>query len=655
MDTQAPGCHKRSMNRSGSLLHALALVVLGGLFPHSLDAQSPAATPKQGAALLKTDIMGVFAHPDDETGMAATLACYALGQTSVVANIYCTRGEGGGNMVGTQWGATLGTLREAELRDCLSTLGIRYCYFLDQLDWAYTESAAATLRKWGHEQTLERLVRLVRALQPEVIVTMNPAPTPGQHGHHQAAGVLATEAFTAAADPKRFPLQLTREGLTLWQPRKLFFGGGSSNQVVATIAVNEPLPGGKTPAQIAAQALANHRSQAFGNFGNSPWLQRPQRFTLVKTFVPIAGTGTNLLAGLPANELSARPIAFTKLPPTDALTLRFISRPAFVNYQRWVSEQGIEHVAAQFRADLPLVAGEANSVRLQLGNAGSAAFEGELTFTAPDGWRLEPARQRVKASGHATRNFDLRITPPAGSLVDAELGGVFSTDGLRTEAIAKGHPVPRTRVIRLRSHPALDGTDAGWERVSALTIAPTNLVQGKVADAADSSASFRLAHDGKTLFVDVQVKDDAVITNIAPNDIRGHWRSDSVEICLDPVGGAEDTMGCYKIGIFPFDMTGVVRAARDADANQGLIEETAPKTRLISRRTADGYRIQAAIPFDEIGLKRGQKRLGFNVIIYDGDKREAVLGENINKSRIAWAPRSGVQGRPEDWGRVDLE
>jgi hypothetical protein len=48
------------------------------------------------------------------------------------------------------------------------------------------------------------------------------------------------------------------------------------------------------------------------------------------------------------------------------------------------------------------------------------------------------------------------------------------------------------------------------------------------------------------------------------------------------------------------------------------------------------------------------RRLGFNLIIYDGDKPDAALGENINKSRIAWAPRSGVQGRPEDWG-IDLE
>src|SRR5215472_16086048 len=155
---------KLNTHSRGICLATLALCIACGL---TCLAQPASAFPKQGAALLKTDILGVFAHPDDETGVAATLAFYGLGRTSVVANVYCTRGEGGGNMVGTQSGAALGTLREAELRDCLSTLGVRYCYFLDQLDWAYTESLAATLDRWGKEQALERLVRLVRLLRPE--------------------------------------------------------------------------------------------------------------------------------------------------------------------------------------------------------------------------------------------------------------------------------------------------------------------------------------------------------------------------------------------------------------------------------------------------------------------------------------------------------
>ena len=649
MDTPALCCQKHSMHR-----FLIAAFAAWSLLGSSALAQSSTTNPKQGASLLKTDIMGVFAHPDDETGMAATLARYALGQTSVVANVYCTRGEGGGNMVGTQSGAALGALREAELRDCLAVLGIRYGYFLDQLDWAYTESVAATLEKWGKEQTLERLVRFVRALRPEIMVTMNPAPTPGQHGHHQAAALLATEAFSAASDPKRFPLQLTKDGLSLWQPRKLFYGGGSG-EVVATIPVNEPLADGRTPGQIAATALANHRSQAFGNFGNSPWLQRPQRFTLVKSFVPVAGTESNLLAGLPTDSVAKTPIPFAKTVAQPALRLEFVPRPAFANYQRWVKEQGIEHVAAQFQSDLPLVAGEANVVRLRVVNAQSRLSTGTLNLVVPTGWKVQPATRAITVAGNSAETVELQVTPPAGVRGDGELTASFQSADSTVESRTKLHPLPRAVVPRLKMQPVLNGGDRGWEKSVALTIASTNLVQGKVADAADSSALVRLAHDGKTLFVDVLVKDDAVITNIEPNDIKGHWRADSVEICLDPAAGAEHTMGCYKLGIFPFDTTGVVRAARDADANQGPIEETAPKTRISSVRTVDGYRIQAAIPLEEIGIKRGPHRLGFNVIIYDGDKRDAARGENINKSRLAWAPRSGVQGRPEDWGRIDLE
>lgn len=634
--------------------HLLPIVCATVLLAGDVLAQTDPAPPKQGAALLKTDIMGVFAHPDDETGTAATLAYHAHGRGAVVANIYCTRGEGGGNMVGTQSGASLGTLREAELRDCLAVLGVRYCYFLDQLDWAYTESAAATLQKWGKEETLERLVRFVRALRPEIIVTMNPAPTPGQHGHHQAAGILATEAFSAAADPSRFPLQLSREGLTVWQPRRLYFRGVSGD-AVTTIGVTDPLPDGRTPAQLAAQALAHHRSQAFGNIGSSPWLQRPQTFTLVKSMVPLHGIETNLLAGLPQVEIDPdrRPMAKPVTPPS--LELEFVPRPAFANYRRWVKEQGIEHVAGRFRANLPLVAGEPNEVKLQIANARPNAVSGELSVAVPAGWSIEPARLRIEVPAQRAATVAVKITPPAAAAGESDLSASLVVGEQQLEAVATGQAVPRLRVARSSSPPSLDGTDAGWEHASPMLIPSTNLAQGKADDDGDSSARVRLTHDGRTLFIDAQVRDQTVVSNIAPDDIKGHWRSDSVEICLDPAAGAEHTLGCYKLGIFPFDSTGVVRAARDADANQGPMEETAPGTRVASWRTPDGYRIQAAIPFAEIGFKQGPKRLGFNLIVYDGDKRDAAPGENINESRIAWAPVSGVQGRPEDWGRIDLE
>jgi len=617
-------------------------------------AETPPASPRQGAALLKTDLLGVFAHPDDETGMAATIAKYTQGTGAVVAHIYCTRGEGGGNMVGTHWGPSLGILREAELRDCLDVLGVRYAFFLDQLDWAYTESATATLQKWDRAAALEQLVRLIRSLRPEVILSMNPAPNPGQHGHHQAAGILATEAFAAAADPNRYPLQLSREGLSVWQARKLFYGGASGEHAT-TISVTDALVDGRTPAQIAAAALTHHRSQAFGNFANSPWFQRPQRFTLVKTFVAPRADSTDLLDDLPLTGEPAGAFRLGKESPVPPLTLEFNPRPAVENYRNWAKAQGIEHLTAAYKTDVPLVMGEANPVALRFLNAQPAATDGTLTVQAPAGWQVEPATQTLRLAAAGPTAAQVRVTPARNSATDGDLTATFQTAGGNVIAAAVGHPIPRLSVKRISTAPALGGSDTGWADAAWTSIDPTRLVQGKATDAADSSGTFRLVHDGRTLFVNVRVSDERIVSNIAPNDIKGHWRSDSVEICLDPDAGAEHTLGCYKLGIFPFDSTGIVRAARDADANQGPVEETAPGTRLVSTRTDDGYRIQAAIPFAEIGLKPGATRLGFNVIIYDGDKADALLGENINESRLAWSPRPGVMGRPEDWGRIDLE
>ncbi len=628
----------------------------------SLRANDSPPAPLQGAALLKTDILGVFAHPDDETGAAATLARYALGEGKVVAQVYHTRGEGGGNTVGTQWGATLGILREAELRDCLAKLGARYCYFLDNVDWAYTESLSATLRKWGKEETLGRLVRHIRSLRPDVILTMNPAPVPGQHGHHQAAAILATEAFEAAADPLRFPEQLIKEGLTVWQVRKLYFSGANGGEI-ATIDLSTSLPDGRNPHQAAREGMVNHRSQGFGNFGgflpgsNPP---RPQRFTLVKSMIPVTGPETNLLEGLPADESSLKRVTLGQpLPPPPAVGVRFIPRPAIQHYQQWLRDQQIDHLADTFPADLPLVSGQRNIVSVEVINHGATPVTGAIRLIAPDRWQGESRNLSVSLDPGASKTILFDCTPPADAQTDVQLTATLNADAAdfaTVQSTALAHPVPHRIIPLLKTPPPLDGSANGWENVPAVAIPATSLVQGHVIGDSDSSGRFRLALDGRTVYVNVDIRDDHVISNIAPTDIRAHWRSDSVELCFDPGAGAENTMGCYKLGIFPFDLTGKVRAARDADANQGPIEESAPGTRLFSTRTPDGYRIQAAIPFSELGITlSSSRRIGFNLLIYDGDNPAARPGENINKSRLAWSPRPGVNGRPEDWGRMDLE
>jgi hypothetical protein len=488
------------------------------------------------------------------------------------------------------------------------------------------------------------------------MITMNPAPSPGQHGHHQAAAVLATEAFDAAADPARFPEQLKKEGLHVWQARKLYFGGGENGRA-AMIDVTKPLPGGATAADFAAKGASEHRSQGFGGFANSPWMRRPAMFSLAKSVVPFAVAEDDLFRGLPVPDGKVSR-ASPPAPPGQgaSLAVEFVPRPAVAAYRRWARGQGIEHLSAKLVSDVPVVAGEANDVELEVRDTGPDAVSGEIQLTAPPDWRLEPATLTYQAESGKTSRIRFRLTPPALANADVELRATTRVGAATIATIGKAHPIPLAKVVRLKNVPPLDGTDAGWSDVAPHEIGPASVAEGKVRDSADSSARFRLAHDGKALFVDVDVADDVVVSNIAPDDVRGHWRSDSVEICIDPAGGAEHTLACFKVGVFPFDTTGAVRAARDADANQGPIEETAPGMRVVSKRTATGYRIQASIPLREMAIDpAAHKRAGFNVIVYDGDKRDAAPGENINKSRIAWSSRPGVQGRPEDWGRIDLE
>jgi len=623
----------------------LALLILQALLPAALG-QTIAGETGSGAERLKVDLLGIFAHPDDETGVAATIARLALGSGRTVAHVYCTRGEGGGNMVGTQSGPALGLLREIELRDALRQLGVRQVHFLDKADFAYTESLSVTLERWGHEDTLGRMVRVIRALRPEVMVTMNPAPSPGQHGNHQAAGWLATEAFEAAADPGRFADQLRIEGLSPWRPRKLFYAGGSGNLGLSLpVPLTSPLPDGRLPVAVAGEALSNHRSQAFGSIARSPWFRRTtnQWFTPVLSVLPVRPSDADLFEGLPVE--GACPPRWEGFPPTGMAEdpdLHVVPRPAVARFREFVRTHRIGHAVPTFQADLPVVAGRTTSLSL-VRNA--ALAREEVRLEVPPGWMARWARDR--------QGGRIDVTAPAGAREDASLVATVAAH----RATVRLHPVPWLRVPRVAAPPWNSrDDDPAWMALPVTAIGPELSWQGQADDASDCSAGFRVAHDGRHLWVEVRVRDNRVVSNIEPDDIKGHWRSDSIELCLDPAAGAEHTLGCWKAGIFPFDRTGRVRGARDADADPGPLERHSPGTRLLSWRTADGYAIRAAIPLAEAALKGRRGTLaGFNVLVYDGDQADARPGENINRTRLAWSPRPGVQGRPEDWGRIELQ
>ncbi len=178
-----------------------------------------------GLALRRLTTVGTFmhttAHPDDENN--GILALYARGHGMRVALLTATRGDGGQNEIGPELFDAIGVLRTEELLQAHRWDGSEQ-YFTRAVDFGFSFSPQETIQKWGHDEILGDFVRMIRTIRPDVVVTLNPTGTGGGQ-HHMVSATLTAEAFTAAADPAKFPEQL-QQGLRPWQIKKLYQPGG---------------------------------------------------------------------------------------------------------------------------------------------------------------------------------------------------------------------------------------------------------------------------------------------------------------------------------------------------------------------------------------------------------------------------------------------
>src|SRR5271169_4653694 len=205
--------------------------------PRIASAQAPTRI-LQADERYKVDILVVVAHPDDE-GAATPYLARAIDEGKRVAVAYGTRGSSGANEAGPEQATALGDIREIEARRADAVLGIDKVWFLGGKD-AASQDVLHSLANWDHGMALENLVRIVRLTRPEVILTFLPGTFIGEdHGDHQAAGVLATEAFDLAGDPTTFPEQVAAplrrlepyfDNLRPWQPKKIYYFPDASRE-----------------------------------------------------------------------------------------------------------------------------------------------------------------------------------------------------------------------------------------------------------------------------------------------------------------------------------------------------------------------------------------------------------------------------------------
>ena len=246
--------------------------VVGLLVAVPLSAQvgpQGSSVVEVGLALRQLDgvkrVLMIGAHPDDED--SSLLATLARGMGVETAYLSLTRGDGGQNIIGPEMGEGLGIIRTGELEAARVLDGGRQ-FFTRAFDYGFSSSAAEAFAHWPREEVLRDVVSVIRTFRPQVIISVWAGTPRDGHGQHEASGILANEAFDAAADPGRFP-SLGGNAAEPWRADKLYhsvrFRGPGSGEAPLTIQTGtfDPLLG-RSYHQLAMESRSKHRSQEMG-------------------------------------------------------------------------------------------------------------------------------------------------------------------------------------------------------------------------------------------------------------------------------------------------------------------------------------------------------------------------------------------------------
>ncbi len=416
----------------------------------------------------KADVLLVVAHPDDDMMVGGYLARLALDEHKHIAVVYTTNGDGGGNNVGSVAGAALGLERQIEARQALHSIGIEDVWFLGEHDTP-GQNPLRSLDGWSHGKMLEEIVRLVRVTRPEVVMTWLPDQVAGEnHGDHQAAGILATEAFDSSADPNQFPEQLSpsrdalTEGLQAWQAKKLYFFTDAFevfspywHDASTVPSFRRPLGEANGPtyevtgispsqnisyAQIAAEQQALYATQE-GYLGTEALKTRdfkpfsyPVHLILGKSLVGGSSTG-DVFENIESKASAAPTTLGQELSQSSGLSLGIGDPWRF--YGRWLRAHQLENVAALLPQP-EVAAGFGEHLSIPLLACNQSPQDAVLTVEAllPSGWTSESSSTKYPVRRGECYPISWHIT--------ASRGGEMSWQELTW--IAHGEEKPAGRV-----------------------------------------------------------------------------------------------------------------------------------------------------------------------------------------------------------------
>jgi LmbE family N-acetylglucosaminyl deacetylase len=442
---------------------AVGVVLMSGGAARGQDAANGKTAPavvqlREADARYKADILLVVAHPDDEGAATAYLA-RAIDEGKRVAVAYGTRGGNGGNEVGTEQAESLAAIREIEARRANATLGITNVWFLGGKDTA-GQDVLVSLANWEHGAALEHLVRIMRLTRPEVVLTFLPGTFIGEdHGDHQAAGVLATEAFDLAGDPTVFPNQVAEplkrlepylEGLRPWQPKKIFyfpdaerediFKGMGPSYSVKEISKSTKKPYWRasldafrlhqTQAKSFADQLDKMNDAAIEKMMQADGWADEQKFVLGKSLV--GGSVTSpIFENVTSDPIPFRRTEFSVELPKGDVAVTLAGPWSF--YSEFRAAHGLTHLPHPEPPEIALQENTTLVVPLWVRNSTGSPCEITLSADLPKGWTVTSGAGKVKVGANQT----------AGTRVEIALGALKDT--------AKGKDTAQTVTIKAES------------------------------------------------------------------------------------------------------------------------------------------------------------------------------------------------------------
>lgn len=139
-------------------------------------------------------ILGVWAHPDDETYLSAGIMAAAASLGARVACVTATRGELGTPDPLTWPPERLAAIRTAELDRALEILGVGEHHWLDYPDGGCDAVPA--------DEAAARIGALIDALRPDTILTFGPEGMTGHTDHRTVSAWVDVAAGLAAHRPR---------------------------------------------------------------------------------------------------------------------------------------------------------------------------------------------------------------------------------------------------------------------------------------------------------------------------------------------------------------------------------------------------------------------------------------------------------------------